>query len=77
MEDTVYDKLRKLKHLLQKEIGKVEDSEWFKTGGKLECWHYPSKRWKNMKLSKKEAMIYEFYIRNKYNPTNIYNYSLC
>jgi len=76
MQGTVYDKLRKLKDGLEKEVGKYEDNFLSLTMGRLEQWHYPKKRKKGMTLSKDEAKIYEYLRSNKLNPSTMYKWFL-
>ena len=76
MKGTVYDKMRLLKEGLKKELKWLKDRDMFRAMAKLSTWHYPKKRTKSMKLSKQEAMIYEFLLKNKYNPSTCYKWML-
>ncbi|MFW5852587.1 MAG: hypothetical protein ACOCUR_01005 [Nanoarchaeota archaeon] len=74
MRDTVYDRYLKFQDLLKDEFPKLGDTKFFKMLGKLESWHYPSKRWKDMALSKEEAKIYEWRVNKGYNPSTVYKW---
>lgn len=76
MQGTVYDKARMLKESLMKEFPKLQERDLFHTLAKLATWHYPKKRTKKMKLSKVEAMVYEFMINNQYHPSTCYKWFL-
>jgi len=76
MKETVYDKIRKLKEGLEKDVGKFEDSTLSVMLGKLERWYYPKKRRKGMTLTKEELKVYEFLIEKKYNPSTCYKWFL-
>jgi len=76
MKGTVYDKLRGLKEGLKNDFKKLSERDLFKILGKLGTWHYPKKRTKSMRLSKQEAMIYEFLLKNGYNPSTCYKWML-
>ncbi|MCF7860876.1 hypothetical protein K9M79_01430 [Candidatus Woesearchaeota archaeon] len=76
MEGTVYDKYRLVRESVKREFKKMEDRVLFKLTAKLATWHYPNKRSKQMTLTKEEAMLYEFYINNGYNPSTVYKWIL-
>ncbi|MFH1972630.1 MAG: hypothetical protein ABIJ18_04095 [archaeon] len=76
MRGTVYDKMRVLKEGLKKEFKWLKDREMFGAMSKLSSWHYPNKRTKTMKLTNQEAMIYEFLLKNNYNPSTCYKWML-
>lgn len=76
MKETVYDKIRRLKESLEKDVGTFEDSELSVMLGKLERWYYPKKRKAGMVLTKDELKVYEFLIGKKYNPSTCYKWFL-
>ena len=76
MQETVYDKLKKLKKGLEKEVGKFGDGFLSLMMGKLERWHYPKKRTKGMTITKDEAMVYEYLRSNSLNPSTVYKWFL-
>lgn len=73
-KDTVYDRLLKFQDMFKIEFSEFSDTKLFRMLGKLESWHYPSKRWKGMTLSQEEAMVYEWMLNNKYNPSTVYKW---
>ncbi len=75
MKGTVYDKMRELKEGLNRDFT-INERELFKILSKLATWHYPKKRTKAMTLSKEEAMVYEFLLKNNYNPSTCYKWML-
>jgi len=74
MKETVTDKYWRFQDLLHKEFPDLEEVRFFKMLGKLESWHYPTKRWNGMELSREEAMMYEWMMNNSYNPSTIYKW---
>ncbi len=76
MEGTVYDKLRLVKDSVKKELKDLKERDLFRITARLSTWHYPKKRTKNMKLSKTDAMVYEFCLNNNYNPSTVYKWML-
>ena len=76
MKGTVYDKLRRVKELLHKDLKSFDERKLFMITSKLSTWHYPKKRTKKMTLSKDEAMVYEFYLNNGFNPSTVYKWML-
>jgi hypothetical protein len=74
MRDTVYDRYLKFQDLFKEEFPDLDDIRFFRMLGKLETWHYPSKRWNNMELSKEETKIYEWIVNKGYNPGTIYKW---
>lgn len=74
MKDTVYDRFLKFQDLINEEFSDLENTKLFRMLGKLESWHYPSKRWKDMELSKEEAKVYEWMMNKGYNPSTVYKW---
>jgi len=74
MRETVYDRYLKFQDLQKEEFPELGDIKLYKMLGKLESWHYPSKRWKGMQLSKEEAKIYEWMVKRGYNPSTVYKW---
>lgn len=73
---TVYDKLRKLKEHLKKEVKEFDDETLFRILGRCERWFYPKKRGKDMSLSTDELQVYAFLLEHKYNPSTCYKWML-
>lgn len=76
MQETVYDKLRKLKDSLRKNVKEYSDEVLFRILGRCERWYYPKKRTKSFKLLRDELEVYEFLIENGYNPSTCYKWML-
>jgi len=74
MKNTVYDRYLTFKDLLKKEFPDLGEITFFKMLGKLESWHYPKKRWKDMTLSIDEVRVYEWMVNNEYNPSTVYKW---
>lgn len=74
LKETVYDKFVILKGLLKKEFENFDEVRFFRMLGKLESWHYPTKRWEGMTLSNEEAKTYEWLVNKGYNPSTVYKW---
>lgn len=74
LKETVYDKFLTFKDLLKKDFEELDEVRFFRMLGKLESWHYPSKRWTGMTLSKEETKVYEWLVIKGYNPSTIYKW---
>ncbi len=70
----VFAKLREIIETVMSEF-ELSQIELFQATQKL-CnkWHYKKK--KNVELTKKEVMLYEWYLNNNYNPSTIYKWML-
>jgi len=70
----VFAKLREIIETVMKEL-ELSQLELFQATQKLSNkWHY--KKAENIELSKKEVMLYEWYLNNNYNPSTIYKWML-
>ncbi|MDD3175349.1 MAG: hypothetical protein PHU51_02635 [Candidatus Nanoarchaeia archaeon] len=76
MNETIYDKLRKVNELVKKTFPNLDEKTLFRYSSKLATWHYPKKRSKTTILSSEEVALYELYLNNNYNPSTIYKWML-
>jgi len=76
MNETVYDKYVRIHNHLKKDHPQITKEDFFKITSTLSNWHYPKKRWKGQTLTKDQAMIYEWMLNNKYNPSTVYKWFL-
>jgi hypothetical protein len=72
MRDTVYDRYLKFWDLFKADFPEIDVMKIFKMLGKLESWHYPSKRWKGMMLSREETKVYEWLLNKNHHPGTVY-----
>ena len=74
--ETVYDKLKRFKEAVLKDLNQIDERKIYKIVCKLSTWHYPSKRTPNMSLTKNEVALYEYMLNNEFNPSTVYKWKL-
>ncbi|MFP4400393.1 MAG: hypothetical protein ACLFPQ_00800 [Candidatus Woesearchaeota archaeon] len=74
LKETVFDKFIKFKASFKKDFDDLDEVRFFRMLGKLESWHYPKKRWKDMTLSQEETKVYEWLVLKGYNPSTVYKW---
>lgn len=73
----MFEQLSKLKGLLKTELKEYASTELKSSVQRLANWQYKSKKEKKeIKLTKEDAIIFDFLLKYKYNPSTVYRWLL-